>query len=619
MRFKMIALALVAASVLLLAVVVSARTLAVEEAPLTNHGKVFEINGDGQGSLYVSDILAREIWQVNASGAYTVYPIGVQAVDARPDAGGNIWWSNGAGAFGRIDGPANTVTTWDVDQFSNLRGLALDGQGHVWLSHFFGPNLYRFEPGLSAGVLCTYTLPGGNFAEYVVYDEDQEQLWLAAWGEQRIYRLDLEATSNQLTYWQIRDASSYPLGATLDDQGQLWWADSGLGFLGRLKPDLNLMTAYSLPLGSEPQMVTSQGGRIWYTEFAGKNPGTVGRLDPGLATGADTDLQATTTSVTPECAELAASGTRAVTIRTGQLSWTSGASDPVYDQDGWTIYQQGPGYKPYGVALQDNYLWTAVQGAQKLVRYSLTRESSLNLSVAPGDTSAFHGQSIHYTYTVTYTSSDNSPANTVRVRDDHCGDADYMSGDDGDDLLAVDETWLFGCRRAIPAHIDGEANPITGTVTATARDDNGQALTPAGDRTAVTLLHHEGTLSMIKSGPASAMHGQTITYTYAISYTSPDDSPADIDQVNDDRCLPIMGPDPAGDVNGNDFLDTDETWLYTCQYIIPDHREGEPNPLSNTGSVTGNDLDGDAVTPGQDYHEVQIEHDYTIYLPVVLK
>jgi hypothetical protein len=301
------------------------------------------------------------------------------------------------------------------------------------------------------------------------------------------------------------------------------------------------------------------------------------------------------------------------------LSWTSGAADPIYDQAGWTIYQQGPGYKPYGIALQDGYLWTAVQGAQKLVRYSLARETSLNLSVSPGEISAYHGQTIHYTYTVTYTSSDNSPANTLVLQDDHCSPVTPMSGDDdGDGLLDVDETWLFGCQRTIPAHAGGEANPITGVVTATARDDNNDAVAPAGDETAVTLLHHEGALSMIKSGPASAMHGQTITYTYAISYASPDDSPADSIQVADNRCSPITGPDPAGDINGNDFLDTDETWLYACQYTVPDHQQGELNPLINTGSVTGKDLDGDAVTPGQDQHELQIKHDYYIYLPAVL-
>lgn len=623
MRLKMIALALTAALALLLAVIVSARTLAVEEAPLTSYGKVYEVNGDAQGpfaqgSLFISDNDAREIWQVNASGAYTVYTLASPPLDARPDQDGDIWWTDGASTFGRIDVSQNTVTTWDADQAYDLRGLTLDDQGRLWLTQTFGPSLYRFEPGLSAGLLCTYTLPGGSYAEYVVHDPDQGHLWLAAWGEQRIFRLDPQAGSNQVTFWQIADASSFPSGAALDGQGHLWWADSGLGALARLEPDLNRMTFYSLPVGSQPRMIALQGDRIWYTEFTSKSPGTVGLLDPNLASGASSTLQAFHASVTPACVERQASNTQAVTVRSGQLSWTAGTTDPVFNQDGWTIYQQDATYKPYGIALQDGYLWTAVQGAQKLLRYALALETSLHLTAVASPSAVYHGQAIHYTYTVTYTSSDNSPANTVIVQDNRCSPVTFIGGDDGDGFLGVDETWLYGCQRLAPAHVDGESTTITNTATLTAMDANGQAVSPAEAGASVSILHREGALGLAKSGPASAPHGQTITYTYAVSYASADYAPATGIIVTDDKCGPVTGPDPAGDSNGNALLDVDETWLYTCSFLVPEHDPAEENPLINVGAVSGQDLDGDPVTAGQDQHQLQIVHDYTVHLPTIV-
>ena len=158
---------------------------------------------------------------------------------------------------------------------------------------------------------------------------------------------------------------------------------------------------------------------------------------------------------------------------------------------------------------------------------------------------------------------------------------------------------------------------MTNTATALARDASGEALSPAVDGAMVNLLHREGVLGLLKDGPESANHGQTITYSYAITYTSPDNSPAADVSVTDDSCSPVTGPDPAGDDNGNGLLDVDELWIYACQLTVPEHEPGEDNPLVNVGTTTGQDLDGDVVTEGQDQHQVQIEHKFYIHLPAI--
>jgi streptogramin lyase len=528
MRPKFLALTfvLVFAMALLMAVVVGAGSLVVEEADLSSSGEVYEIDRDAQSTLFISDSGAREVWRVDATGAYTIYTNPSTVVDAQPDSDGNIWWTDGATYFGRIDVPTHTVTTWEVGLFQNLGGLALDDQDRVWLTQAFGPNLYRFDPDLAAGQLCTYTLPDGGYSDYILYNEGT--VWLASWGDPRILRLDTAAATEQLTYWQIAEADSRPKGMALDPLGHLWWADFGLSALGRLEPSLDRLTIYALPVGTRPQMVTTNGNQVWYTEFSGGSPGTVGQLDPAVAQGLTVTLLVDTATVTPLCGDLTPLDAQPVTVSSGQLDWVAGTAVPVVDDDGWTVYQQGPGYKPYGIAASSGYLWTAVQESQsqKLLRYAVVRQADLSVTVSSSTSTAYHGETITYTYAVSYTSSDGTAANTVAVEDSLCAPLVYRGGDDGNGDLDVGETWTYTCNYQVPAHVDGESNPVINTATATGRDADDNELTPAQDSTMVTILHRKGVLGLVKDGPAIAIHEETITFTYAITYTSPDSSPA---------------------------------------------------------------------------------------------
>jgi hypothetical protein len=290
------------------------------------------------------------------------------------------------------------------------------------------------------------------------------------------------------------------------------------------------------------------------------------------------------------------------------MNWSTNDVSPTVDGGGWTIYLLPDGSLPYGITSNTGYIWATDQGRQKLIRLPLMPSGRLSLDKSPGVSEAYHGQTITYTYAVSYTSSDDSPALNVSVVDDRCAPVTFDSGDDGDGELDTDETWIYTCQLTVPGHTDGEETTITNTAIVSATDALGDPAVSAQDSASVHIVHTEGALSISKDGPDEAIHGETVHFTYTVTYQSADGSPADMVAVSDDKCSPVTGPAPAGDANDNGYLDVNESWLYGCSLVIPAHGDDEENPLVNIATVSGRDLDGDAVTGDNDQHQTSINH-----------
>ncbi|UCF08892.1 MAG: DUF11 domain-containing protein, partial [Thermoplasmata archaeon] len=64
----------------------------------------------------------------------------------------------------------------------------------------------------------------------------------------------------------------------------------------------------------------------------------------------------------------------------------------------------------------------------------------------------------------------------------------------------------------------------------------------------------------------------------------------------------------SGDADGDGLLDVTETWTYQVSGTIGPHDFGEADPIVNVATASGEDLDGDPVTPGSDDHSTDILH-----------
>ncbi len=109
-------------------------------------------------------------------------------------------------------------------------------------------------------------------------------------------------------------------------------------------------------------------------------------------------------------------------------------------------------------------------------------------------------------------------------------------------------------------------------------------------------------IQIVKGGPALAHVGDTITYTFDVSLTTP--TPLSNVTVTDPICdaAPVLGSTSGGDTD--DVLEAGEIWHYTCTHLVTD---ADPDPLPNTATVTGTSSDGRTATD-QDSHLVDLIH-----------
>lgn len=205
-----------------------------------------------------------------------------------------------------------------------------------------------------------------------------------------------------------------------------------------------------------------------------------------------------------------------------------------------------------------------------------------------GPSLAYEGDTVTYSFLV------ENPSDVdlmiTSLEDDIAGTGTYVSGDtNNDDILQPDEQWLYDATYTIPVpQSDNIVNTVT--VFAVVAEDEMVLLStrampelqlleeevlPVCDRESnpdqicdtdvhtLDVIHPE--INVVKSGPATAAAGETVTYTFTI--TNPGDTPLTAPELHDSITgIPTYR---SGDINDNDLLDPGETWVYDDTYTIP--------------------------------------------------
>ncbi|NTV39873.1 MAG: DUF11 domain-containing protein, partial [Demequinaceae bacterium] len=137
---------------------------------------------------------------------------------------------------------------------------------------------------------------------------------------------------------------------------------------------------------------------------------------------------------------------------------------------------------------------------------------------------------------------------------------------------------------------------LTNTATVTSDED------AVGRKGSVTdELDRTPILQVAKTGPASALVGDNVTYDFAVSHASASDgSPVSAVNIVDD----VAGtPTYVSGDDGDWLLEAGETWIYTADYTI---LASDPRPLVNTATVDSTDLNGQPVPTATAQHSTDV-------------
>jgi len=199
-------------------------------------------------------------------------------------------------------------------------------------------------------------------------------------------------------------------------------------------------------------------------------------------------------------------------------------------------------------------------------------------------TTVYSGDTVTYSYEVTNTGD--TPVANPDVTDDQCAPVTYTGGDTNNNgLLDVDETWTYECATTL-------TQDTTNTATASGQptDDQGNPLPgidPVEDADMAFVDVINPAIAVVKTANvSSARIGDMVTYTYDVTNTG-DDVLTNV-TVSDDYCSPVT----LATNDGNGLLDPGETWTFTCDYTV---QSGDPDPLVNTATATGDDSLGNPV------------------------
>ncbi len=161
------------------------------------------------------------------------------------------------------------------------------------------------------------------------------------------------------------------------------------------------------------------------------------------------------------------------------------------------------------------------------------------------------------TFGYTVTNPGTADLSGVTVTDSGCGNINFVGGDlNADSRLQSNETWRYSCTTNISqtltttAYVTADANGLTALDTALIAVIVEGSPLPA-------LIH-----ILKKANPVVLpARGGLVAYTYAV--TNPGTVSLQNVSVTDDKCGPVnLG---SGDTNGNGLLESNETWIYTCQ------------------------------------------------------
>ncbi len=186
------------------------------------------------------------------------------------------------------------------------------------------------------------------------------------------------------------------------------------------------------------------------------------------------------------------------------------------------------------------------------------------------------------TYTYTLRNTGTVPVTNITIVGDTCSPINLISGDsNGDSMLDVNEVWTYRCSTTLTSTHTNSA-VATGWANGLSTTDIASATVVVGAPIVPPLIH----ITKIPSPLALLAGGGAVVYTQRV--TNPGTVPLSNVHLTDDKCSPIYGP--YGDNNGNNLLDSNETWVYACAANLAETTVNVSMATGDANGLTAKDL-----------------------------
>ncbi|HEV2806061.1 MAG TPA: hypothetical protein VGW57_14150 [Chthoniobacterales bacterium] len=143
---------------------------------------------DRNDNLFAND--DQTLYKFTRNGTKTVFATVPHSVpDMAIDAAGNLFVSQGSAAAVKV-APGGTVSPFGVNS-AGMFGIAVDGDGNVFMSEFFGGAVYKYSPD---GTTRTVFSPAVGFSCGDINFDKSGNLYLNAQGQKSIFKFAPDGT-----------------------------------------------------------------------------------------------------------------------------------------------------------------------------------------------------------------------------------------------------------------------------------------------------------------------------------------------------------------------------------------------------------------------------------------
>lgn len=271
-------------------------------------------------SLPIQGSTTGKIWQLDmATGNYTLHQVQNVSLITQMALGsdGTLWYIDPTTPLlGHYDPETGANETFLLPEKGILSGLAMDGEGNLWMPIIQPNKVYRFSP--QSGEFAALDIPTPNSRPVAITPDGQGNLWLAeavgkialinpASGEITEYAPSgqnglseptvvfpdgnvlyiSEHSSHTVTAfnplfetfreYSVVNEAGLPFGMAKDAYGNIWFAEHEIDRMAVFDPRTGAATEVKIPTaGSFIQYITADDqGRIWFAEQRGAAIGSI--------------------------------------------------------------------------------------------------------------------------------------------------------------------------------------------------------------------------------------------------------------------------------------------------------------------------------------------------------